>query len=402
MSVRFISCLGTSRYEKVEYQLEEKRWSSMYIQEALINMLGESEWKVHVLMTEAAKTTHWDDTENNAMQGLGRRLEGIVSSVEPMLYQEKEDSLSMWQILNLLYEAVQEGDELIIDITHSFRTDSMVMLVAVDYLTVLKNVKVRGIYYGAVEAEKDDLCPVFDLTYFWELTRWSRAAGEFTNLGKAEMLQNRVGDIKGMMFRKEESREEARSISESNIENYAKNIQMFIDELKIGHGNSASKKKNIHDAAKNAQAIYQSIDFSKLQGNKMLPFIRMFPVIQKEVTPFAESKEGDEIATGLLTMMWCKKHNMIQLGITVLSETILTMQECERRNTDVKISASDELEKIKQEVKIYRNDVNHFGYSKVPHNVSEFKEVFERNLEKIIQMVQEYPEIYQGRRGENA
>jgi len=111
----------------------------------------------------------------------------------------------MWQIFNILTEQVQEGDQLIFDITHSYRSLPFLSFLALSFLRVARDARVAGAYYGAYDArDKDtDRTPIFDLTPFVDLLDWTIAADLFIRFGDAQDLAGLASTTKKKWARRE-------------------------------------------------------------------------------------------------------------------------------------------------------------------------------------------------------
>ena len=85
---------------------------------------------------------------------------------------------------------LEENDEIILDITHAFRSIPLLIFIVAAYLRQVKNVKLKHIIYGAFEARdtETDQTPIFDLTPFVELLDWMNAVNIFQNSGDARPI----------------------------------------------------------------------------------------------------------------------------------------------------------------------------------------------------------------------
>ena len=84
------------------------------------------------------------------------------------------NELEIFENFNLiikLQDELKDGDEVYLDITHSFRSNAFWMFLVMNYLTDVedKNIKVKAITYGMLEAQKDGVAPVVDLNAFYKI-----------------------------------------------------------------------------------------------------------------------------------------------------------------------------------------------------------------------------------------
>ena len=98
----------------------------------------------------------------------------------------------LWEIFNVCEKAVDEGDEIILDITHAFRSLPLLTFTVSAYLRQVKQVKLKRVIYGAFEAQDKDKnqTPIFDLTPFVRLLDWTNAVNIFQRSGDARPIAN--------------------------------------------------------------------------------------------------------------------------------------------------------------------------------------------------------------------
>ncbi len=81
----------------------------------------------------------------------------------------------LWQIFDAFGQRLEQGDGLVLDLTHGFRHIPALLLSATQYYVVRKNLKLFGIFYGAyVNGEKDT--SILDLTALHDLSKWTYGA----------------------------------------------------------------------------------------------------------------------------------------------------------------------------------------------------------------------------------
>jgi CRISPR-associated Csx2 family protein len=97
----------------------------------------------------------------------------------------------------LLADALPENSQVIVDVTHGFRSQPMLALAAGVYLRTVKNVTIDRIVYGAYEARDThtNTAPVVDLTSFLDLIDWSVSAGQFIKYGNARPLSSLLNEL---------------------------------------------------------------------------------------------------------------------------------------------------------------------------------------------------------------
>lgn len=101
---------------------------------------------------------------------------------------------------------IEPGDEIILDITHSFRSLPMFMYLMLDFIRNLRqkdNITLSGIYYGMLDISGElGYAPVVDLKPFFALTDWSRGVHNFINYGNLNLIAELFpeGEIKAILY----------------------------------------------------------------------------------------------------------------------------------------------------------------------------------------------------------
>ena len=103
--------------------------------------------------------------------------------VQCLLIPYAENEMQQAQILLALADAVQPGDNIVLDITHGFRHLPMLALVAARYLKYVRRVKVQGVYYGARELSHGDEAPVLNLNGMLQMLDWVESLAIYERSG---------------------------------------------------------------------------------------------------------------------------------------------------------------------------------------------------------------------------
>ncbi|MGB9617916.1 MAG: TIGR02221 family CRISPR-associated protein, partial [Desulfomonilaceae bacterium] len=160
----FISVLGTGDYVPCSYRFNDGTVVSSvrFVQEATVSyscMEWSDQDRILIFTTEGSRTKNWEDSgatdvEGNPLEGLAARLNALPLRVPfcNVMIPDGKIQEEIWEIFQALLANLMEGDEVVFDITHSFRSIPMLVLVVLNYAKVVKKVTLRGIYYGALEA----------------------------------------------------------------------------------------------------------------------------------------------------------------------------------------------------------------------------------------------------------
>ncbi len=110
------------------------------------------------------------------------------SRIRPVDIVDGKDTESMWQVFQTVVDNVQQGETVIFDITHGFRSLPFLAFLFIAYLKSAKNVTIEAVYYGAFEMQKDGITPILDLSEFISLLDWLTATEQFVQTGNARGL----------------------------------------------------------------------------------------------------------------------------------------------------------------------------------------------------------------------
>lgn len=325
----FFSFLGTGSYVSCNYLLGDERIDNVrFIQEALIRLLCKGfhgDDRIVVFLTEEARAKNWLDTEvkGQPVPGLKSILDemGMGELVCPVAIPDGRSPDELWEIFNRVFAAINDNDEVIFDITHGFRSLPMLGMVLLNYARLLKNISIAGIYYGAFEVlgpiwkvteipMEERNAPIFDLSDFATLLAWSSGVQEFVHHGSlagiAELLQQaaktRLGKSKG----------------KDNAGNIWKGVGNNLK--KIGGQIATCRGREIVGGeafAKLRSYLGQCAGFQALPA----PFRPLIQTIAAKIDPFHEN----DLENCLRAVEWCIEHDLIQQGITLLQEGLVSL-----------------------------------------------------------------------------
>jgi CRISPR-associated protein (TIGR03986 family) len=198
-NLKAITFLGIGRYKETTYVYrDEVAPVTEIFPVALCHFFKPDE--LLVLVTKDAEQKWFQKFEQQCAAKLKK-----CPAVKPIRIPDGHSVTDLWEIFGALTKNLNEQDEVIFDITHSFRTLPLLSFLAASFLRVAKDVRIKGIYYGAWEARNppppaDDLfnssstdkSPVFDLTPFLELLAWTTATDLFLKTGNSLSLAEQL------------------------------------------------------------------------------------------------------------------------------------------------------------------------------------------------------------------
>lgn len=181
--MNLLTFLGTADYEKTTYVLGEHRHATCYCPVATAHFFRPE--TTLVVVTEGSQAKHFEPMADELSP---------ASHPVAVMIPDGHSEADLWTIFDALTQHVDQGDELIVDITNGFRSLPFLSFLAVAFLRIARKVRVQGIYYGAWEARDrdNDETPIFDLTPFVTLLDWTIATDRFVRFGDARDLAEQL------------------------------------------------------------------------------------------------------------------------------------------------------------------------------------------------------------------
>lgn len=153
-------------------------WS--VLMEALAGDGGEGE-EARIELMEAADA---EEVEQSLLDRLAPLMaQAVNAAVRPTLIPEARDEAAQYAILQAVDEAVAADSELHFDLTHGYRHLGVVGFLSSFMLERLRNIQVRGLWYGALDMTRDGITPVLRLDGLVRVRRWLDALDRFDATG---------------------------------------------------------------------------------------------------------------------------------------------------------------------------------------------------------------------------
>lgn len=212
----FVSFLGTSNYVNCAYDIDEN-YPVRFVQEALIRDIckdwGEND-HIYIFCTDEAERVNWVDNGQKSPEeeidkiGLESRLKGlnIITPYEKVRIEEGFSEDSIWNIFDVVYRQLQEGDHIYFDVTHAFRSIPLFSTILFNYSGFMKHTEIVAIKYGAFEKlgtafevrkkilGERGVAPIIDLTNIVRLQEYTEIANNLVNFGKTRKLSSKLHD----------------------------------------------------------------------------------------------------------------------------------------------------------------------------------------------------------------
>ncbi|MFN7018290.1 MAG: TIGR02221 family CRISPR-associated protein [Fimbriimonadales bacterium] len=354
--MKLITTIGTGNYSEALYRLNP---SSSDIRTAYFPV-AVAQWfkpqSVYVLLTSTAQNhANWQNCKQELLKQLPE------DHIHAVSIPDGKNEAELWQIFEAITSVVNEGDELIIDITHGFRSLPMLALLAIAYLRQVKGVKLQAILYGAYEArDQDAIVPVFDLTPFVSLLDWLAAAKIFMATGNGSELAD-------LMCR---AQDEA---YKTNQPQPPKQLKGLSKAVKAVSGNLLTNR--VPEIPPAVRELVKVLDKSQTQQEIrqwLPPLVPLLDQVKASYAPFAE----DTLEAQAKLIEWYACHGHAVHAITLAREWLINymLEQSGGDKMDVdqreQVSAalnecartSDSVVKVWRELSGLRNDIAHCGF----------------------------------------
>jgi CRISPR-associated DxTHG motif protein len=243
---------------------------------------------------------HWGD--------LCQRLQGHTQTVEEINIPDGKSEAELWEIFAAISKAVQEGDEIVFDITHGFRSLPMIALLTIAYLKQVKGVKVQHVVYGVYEKGKHE-APILDLTPFADLLDWLAAAKMFTATGDSSELGQLIQEIQNDAYRNREAYGE-------NLPRALKNFGMALEE--VSNDLLLARVPNLPKSVSNL------IEKQKRASAEVSDWTPPLTLLLDKIADAYEPFQDDSLPTQAALIRWYLNHNHIVQAMTLAREWVVS------------------------------------------------------------------------------
>lgn len=403
----FLSVLGVAFYETCRYRKNDFTGSeTLFVQKSLLEYLQQQEnWGrendlVLMLLTDLARKNNWDKNletrfcaklqKEVAYQGLEKILLDMNLSYQDIAIPDGKDSNQMWEIFEVIFDELQEGDELYLDITNSFRYLPMLLVVLVNYAKLLKNVKVKAIFYGNYEArdKESNIAPIMDLLPLSVLQDWTLAASDYLRYGQVQKLYELSESSLLPILKNTETRTKDTEM----LRAFIRKLKEMVEERTTCRGYAIVDSKNVRNLKRTAGGIQK------------VTIVQLKPIFEKIKQSLNDFDAKENVLNCIKAAKWCCANKLYQQATTMLEEGLGTFLCChykldyrnkvcrdavfsciaiktQNKNAEVleatnefiaKILADDsvwgnkEFVTILQQVVELRNDYNHAGFKDNP------------------------------------
>jgi len=194
VSKKLLTFLGMGEYDKVTYVFGEEKMKvkAAQIASALTVVYTEkwtSEDSIIVFTTPEAKALRWPALENELLAL--KKIKDYKWDLKFRMIPNVRNDEDIREVFRIIVEALDNRDEVIFDITHSFRSIPFISLVAINYAKLIKKVNILRIIYG-VYVENQQEANILNLSPLNELLELTFSVHSFIKHGDAGGLRDIV------------------------------------------------------------------------------------------------------------------------------------------------------------------------------------------------------------------
>lgn len=314
--LKLLTFLGINEYTPTSYTWRGKQVKSPtpYVAEAFCELYeviypNEQINEVLVFLTPEARQKHWDSFQER----LANRC--IIKDISiPSGKSEAE----LWQIFDAVVSAVEPGSQVLFDITNAYRSIPFLVFLAIGFLEKARNVIIKGVFYGAFDANKKEP-PIFDLTPALKLLDWLTATQQFISTGSSVGL----GELLKTIQQDFAFNDQSQSTPPRLLEKLGISIQDISRALEL------IRSMGVLEETENLQAI-PAKELAQEVGYFAKPFELLSAQIQQSYSQFALSDPAKNENSNLalekhfLLLRWYVKNDMGAQAVLLAREWIIS------------------------------------------------------------------------------
>lgn len=304
---------GKFDYKTAKYVLNEKISSeTKYVQIAELELLGKGYFDKIIIVgtkktdiSEGSLDVHYEKLldEANAI-GVDEHIFRKIEITDPLNYK------SEWEWLNKILAEIENNDTLVVDLTHGFRSSSIVFSAAINLLIKTKNINLEAAYYGAYDSP-DEIKPIINMKDYYIVNNWADGVMRLVEVGDSKKLIDLIS-----------TGNQTFNVGELNNEQLKNAIVKVTDGFRnVDINNIYNYTKNLLDVINNILNVNTLSEISKILLNK----------IRVEFSPFAPESFNNNIYNKdyfeiqLKIIEYLIKHRLFMQAYTVMNELIASI-----------------------------------------------------------------------------
>jgi len=302
---KIITFLGAGMYEKIIYKYENLEIETRFVQEALSEIIG-NDAVFLVALTARAYEENWK-TKDAEKLGLKELFDRKKIPYKELHIKDGHNDRERWEHFDQIFENIKENDEIYVDVTHSFRSTPFIIMAVLNYAKFVKNVEIKGIYYGAY-IPNEPVAEIVDLSIFNLFSDWTIAAEKLITIGDCRQIADLIEKTINPVLKSSKGN----NVTAAATRNINRNLKNFSNALYTVRG---------CDISECALSLKKSLnELKKIDIDELKPFEKILDKMNSVVENFT----GDLINDVLQAVKACINFNLIQQGYTFLEENIFS------------------------------------------------------------------------------
>ena len=322
LNKKLISFLGTSPYKPVNYTYDQQQSKrTAYVQIALMELF---QWRpledeLILFLTPSAREKNWLPAGDS--KGLERELSAHFRTMKIQVIDVSDQLLErdLWHIFDTISGSIDDGDQIILDITHSPRHVPFWGINVLDFWRTTKRIEHVQIVYGnlarhsvsSAVVASESIATIEDLSSMFYLMDWTSGVQSFLETGNTVLISRLVKRLKRRYRKSDESLILLERVVVA-LEKFSNNVALCRSLHINESANEIRQTLNVFLA--HIDAREQSI------MGILKPFTYLFPAIEALLSPLTGHLFRDQ----LFLAAWCVEKQMYQQSVTILSENITT------------------------------------------------------------------------------
>lgn len=189
--MKFITFIGTGPdgdgYTELSYRMDgsDTKTVTKFVQRAEIQLLGKK-WfdKIYILCTRESKE-FFHELQDELEDELGIR-EDIIESVD---IGKIDQIQSAWVLFEKISSLINDGDTLVFDLTHGFRSLPIILSAALNYILKAKTeIVLQHVFYGERDENSQRQGTIIDMKDFYSVNQWAEGVARLTETADAYKL----------------------------------------------------------------------------------------------------------------------------------------------------------------------------------------------------------------------
>lgn len=329
---KLLTFLGNGEYgEGIYTYRSRKATKSRFVQTAIYELFCQEftdKDQIIIFLTEEAESKNWKDSIGESGKNKDKKLEGMENAwkkINPKLLQQnqirkvripsQQDEKHNWELFEIILNEIDEGDEIIFDITHSFRSFPIMALIILNYARILKNASLKKLLYGCWEMNDrgtPPTAPIIDMTEMVPLLDWAYGVDSYKETGNASVIQTLTNKEVASVFQTEKSSDDMSRTEANALRTLANCAHEFHQIMQTCRAPEIPQKLN------NLRKALEQAKTMEIQGFR--PFEKLFGKMEEKIEYLTDRPIMDDYWAA----KWCHDNGLIQQGYTLLQEGIIT------------------------------------------------------------------------------